>query len=43
MMGEGQVEIIRSDVICKQPGRYIGWPTIDKNPDGDLLVALRPL
>ena len=32
-------EIIRSQVICKQPGRYIGWPTIAKTPRGQLLVA----
>ncbi|MEW6355145.1 MAG: sialidase family protein [Planctomycetota bacterium] len=25
-------------VICKQPGRYIGWPTIGRKADGELLV-----
>jgi hypothetical protein len=29
----------RSFVICKQPGRYIGWPTIARRADGELLVA----
>jgi len=29
----------RSFVICKQPGRYIGWPTIARTADGQLLVA----
>lgn len=33
------VEFLSSVVICKQPGRYIGWPTIDKTPDGELLVV----
>lgn len=31
--------IISTRVICKQPGRYIGWPTIAKTPNGDLLVV----
>ena len=31
--------IIDSNVICKQPGRYIGWPTIGKTPEGELLVV----
>ncbi|MCY3021351.1 MAG: sialidase family protein [Planctomycetota bacterium] len=29
----------RSFVICKEPGRYIGWPTIARTKDGELLVA----
>ncbi len=29
----------RSFVICKQPGRYIGWPTIARTRSGDLLVV----
>ena len=32
-------EINSTRVICKQPGRYIGWPTISKAPDGELLVV----
>ena len=28
-----------SFVICKQPGRYIGWPCIAKTPSGELLVV----
>jgi len=28
-----------SFVICKQPGRYIGWPTIARTAAGELLVA----
>ena len=27
----------RSFVICKQPGRYIGWPTIARAADGRLI------
>jgi len=27
-------------VICKQPGRYIGWPTVAQKQDGELLVVL---
>lgn len=26
-------------VICKQPGRYIGWPTVGRRADGELLVV----
>ena len=29
----------QSFVICKQPGRYIGWPTIAKRADGELLIS----
>jgi len=32
-------EIITSKIVCKLPGRYIGWPTIGKTPDGTLLVV----
>jgi len=29
----------RTFVICKQPGRYIGWPTVARTADGELLAA----
>ena len=29
----------RSFVICKQPGRYIGWPTIARAGEGRLVIA----
>ncbi len=32
-------EIIETKVICKQPGRYIGWPSITKTKSGELLVV----
>jgi len=32
-------EVISSKVICKQPGRYIGWPCVTKTPAGELLVV----
>jgi hypothetical protein len=28
-----------SKVICKQPGSYIGWPTIGRTADGELLAV----
>jgi Neuraminidase (sialidase) len=31
--------ILEHATICKQPGRYIGWPTIDKGPDGTLYAV----
>ncbi|RLD98996.1 MAG: exo-alpha-sialidase [Bacteroidetes bacterium] len=32
-------EIISSRVICKQPGKYIGWPSITQTRSGELLVV----
>jgi len=32
-------EIISSSVICKEINRYIGWPTIAKTSDGELLAV----
>jgi sialidase-1 len=32
-------EIISSSVICKETHRYIGWPTIAKTSDGELLAV----
>src|SRR5258708_5246049 len=31
--------IISNDTVCKEAGRYIGWPTITKTRDGELLVV----
>lgn len=31
--------ILDRKVLCKQPGRYIGWPSIAEAPNGDLLVV----
>jgi len=39
MSNKQTAEIISSQVICKQPGRYIGWPTIGKAPNGEILVV----
>lgn len=36
---EPSVVIIDTKVICKQPGRYIGWPTITKTRSGELLIV----
>jgi len=35
----GPGEIISTRVICKQPGRYIGWPSVAKTRDGELLAV----
>jgi sialidase-1 len=32
-------EILGQYILCKQPGRYIGWPTICKTKQGELLVV----
>jgi len=34
-----RAEILSHQVILKQPGRYIGWPTIAVATNGELLVA----
>ncbi len=26
-------------VICKEPGRYVGWPTVARTADGEILVV----
>jgi len=31
--------ILKIKVLYKQPGRYIGWPSIGQTPNGDLLVV----
>lgn len=31
--------ILSSRIICKQSGRYIGWPTVGRTPDGTLLAV----
>lgn len=31
--------ILESRVLCKQPGRYLAWPTIAATPQGELLVV----
>jgi len=36
---EGIATIISNDTICQEAGRYIGWPTITKTRDGELLVV----
>jgi len=33
------IDIISTETICKQAGRYIGWPTVGKMPDGEALVV----
>jgi hypothetical protein len=31
--------ILKTAVLCEEPGRYIGWPSIAKAPNGDLLAV----
>lgn len=39
-MAENRIDaVISKKVICKEPGRYIGWPTIAKTREGELLIA----
>ena len=34
-----QVSILGTNVICKETGRYIGWPTITRTRGGELIVV----
>jgi hypothetical protein len=38
-MSSKQATVLSTSVICKQPGRYIGWPTVGRMPNGELLVV----
>ena len=38
-MSSSNATVFSTKVICMQPGRYIGWPTIGRMPDGELLVV----
>jgi len=31
--------VLSTTVLCKQPDRYIGWPTVAKTKDGELLAV----
>ena len=35
----GIARILETKVICKQPGRYIGWPSITRTDGGELLAV----
>ncbi len=39
MSGGVRTNIRWSKVICKEPGNYIGWPTIARKADGELLAV----
>ena len=39
MADEKAAVILSTRVICKQPGRYIGWPTIVRTKSGELLAV----
>lgn len=38
-MPKQTAENLSTQVLCKEPGRYIGWPTITKTRAGELLVV----
>lgn len=39
MQKSNMATVISTKIICKQPDRYIGWPTIAKAHNGELLVV----
>lgn len=34
-----RAELLWTKVLCKEPGRYIGWPTVCARKDGELLAV----
>lgn len=34
-----KVVLIAQQILCKQPGRYIGWPSVARAANGDLLAV----
>lgn len=36
---QARAEILWTRPLCKTPGRYIGWPTVGRAPNGDLLAV----
>src|SRR5207244_4515123 len=36
---EPSFTIISTNVVCKEPGRYVGWPTIAKTSQNELLIV----
>lgn len=37
--GDINAEILWTNVLCKEPGRYIGWPTVAKTANGKLFAV----
>ena len=35
---QARAELLWTKVLCKEPGRYIGWPTVCRASNGDLLA-----
>jgi len=38
-MSEPSYEILRRDLVCREPGRYLGWPSIAQRTTGELVVV----
>lgn len=36
---QAKAHILSEKVLCRQPGRYIGWPSITLSPAGEILVV----
>ena len=39
MSAKTRAKILWNKAICKEPGDYIGWPTIGRKADGELMVV----
>jgi len=38
-MSEVKFEVLSTQVICREPGRYIGWPTVVRTKDDELIAG----
>ena len=38
-MANWSVEVLSTQVLCRQPGRYIGWPSVVRTREGELIAA----
>ena len=36
---QARAEIVWTKALCKEPGRYIGWPTVCRAQNGELLTV----
>lgn len=39
LIDDPEAEILSKQIICKEPGRYLGWPTMVRTRAGELIIA----
>ncbi|NLD74707.1 MAG: exo-alpha-sialidase [Chloroflexi bacterium] len=38
-MADWEIEVLGTRVLCRQPGRYIGWPSVVRTRENELIAA----